>query len=122
MCPASEWDCGLLRLLRSGGYRGLSHGNSSCCKSLNFWTKESGALRGVRVRLLRLTCRVADRPAPPEMTQTGRASRTLPHYKGGTELVVGRITLVRRQWTFLPARVPAPPDPPPQDVARTCGT
>jgi hypothetical protein len=22
----------------------------------------------------------------------------LPHYKGGTELVVGRITLVRRQW------------------------
>jgi len=40
-------------------------------ETLNFWTKESGALRGVRVRLLRLTCRVADRPAPPEMTQTG---------------------------------------------------
>jgi hypothetical protein len=45
---------------------------------LNFWTKESCALRAVRVRLLSLTCRVADRPAPPEMTQCGHPAIAEP--------------------------------------------
>jgi hypothetical protein len=34
-------------------------------------SKESLSARGVRVRLLRLTCRAADRPVPPKMTQSG---------------------------------------------------
>src|SRR6516162_4903130 len=34
----------------------------------------------------------------------------------------GRITLVRRQWTFLRAPVPASTDAVPEGAARTCGT